>query len=276
MFEQISNKSELNYEFQRAVEAQDNERVKELFAPLIEFKSRADSMTDEEYEQGMPAVMEKVPYLDFEMVTTQGIMRAAQLENWSLLEFLYDMEASLDVKVSPQEWYLIHECIVSAPDNVTKAIIEYSNVNVQTAKGETPLMIAIKNEKKIMANYLLESGRVNLQLTDKKGNNAAHYAAIMEDYSFLLKLIERGTHFMIKNKEGKTAVDLIEDESFRMEFPDHLAKIEAAGHKISLARAQEVEAIAQPVLEKIESEVPTEEKPKKKVTGLSSIKKKTL
>lgn len=275
MFEKTEKKYDLNNNYQQAVEAGDIEKVKSLFSPLYDLREKENDLNDEEYAELAKKVDEQIPYLDFEMVTTQGIMRAAQLANWELLEVLYDLGAELDVKITPQEWYLIHECIASAPDKVSKAIIDYANVNVQTAKGETPLMVAVKRNKEVMTSYLLESGRVDLNLRDKLGNNVAHYAALTENNNLLLILIEKGVHFLVKNKEGKTPLDLIEDESFRMSLPEHLQKIESTGTEIALNKDEaelvtshsETEILPQSNVEEVAD--------KPKVSGLSKIKKKS-
>lgn len=274
MLEDLQKQNTLNLKFQDAVENNDIEAVKTLFSPLEELLDRADDLSEDEYQKAFLEIQEEMPYIDYIMVTTQGIMRAAQKENWELVKVLYNLNASIDdVKILPHHWYLIHECIDRAPLNITKAIIDGANVNVKTAQGETPFMLAIKREKSEITEYLLESGRVQLNEVDKKGNSAAHYAVLTENYDLFLKIIEKGAWFLNKNKEGKTPVDLIEDQSFRLSFDEHLEKIEAAGNKISLANAEE-NSVSEILTKDIVDEVKTIEPQKPKVSGLSKIQRK--
>lgn len=241
MFNNTQEKIELNKQFEDAVLQGNIDKVRELFA---ENKSE-----------------DQIPYIDIEFQAAPGIMVAAQQGNWEMVEELYNLGADLDVKVMPQKWYLINECISNAPERVTKAIISYSNVNVQNNKGETPLMIAIKRQKGFMAEFLLETDRVDLSLVNDNLENAAHYAAREKNHELFLSLIAKGVPLLRKNKEGKTPIDLIEDEAFRLSLPIELEKIAESGSNIVLEDAK-----------KEEQEVSQEQV--KKVTGLSSIKKK--
>lgn len=275
MLEDLQKQNQLNLNFQQAVENDDIEKVKELFSPLEELLDNADNLSEEEYEKEFLKVQEQIPYIDYIMVTTQGIMRAAQKENWELVKVLYNLNAQIDdVKILPHEWYLIHECIDRAPLNIAKAIIDGANVNVKTAQGETPFMLAIKRDKQELTEYLLESGRVQYNEVDKKGNSAAHYAVLTENYELFLKIIKKGAIFLGKNKDGKTPVDLIEDQDFRLSFDEHLQKIESAGNSISLAKSEE-EEVSQALeknIEETETKEVTQTKPK--VSGLSKIQRR--
>jgi ankyrin repeat protein len=244
MFQQTQKKIQLNKAFEGAVAAGDTAAVNELFSE--------------------DKVAEEQPFIDFIMVTTTAIMHAAQKQDWAMVEALYELGANLDVMVDPHKWYLINECIVNAPDNVSKAIINYSNVNVQTRHGETPLMVAIKRHKGAMAEYLIETGRVDLNLTNNEGENAAHYAARENNQELFLILLAKGMPLLRKNKKGQTPVDLIEDDVFRLSLPVELEKIENDGGNL-LINDKAVE----------DKQEAVEDKPKK-VSGLSSIKKKSV
>lgn len=242
MFEGTVKKIELNKKFELAVMSNDIESLREMFS--------ADKSVDE------------MPYIDVELYNCPAIMVAAQNKNWELLEELYVLGADLDVRIMPSKWYLINECITNAPDKVTKAIIDNSNINVQTVKGETPLMVAIKREKGIMAEYMVESGRADLSLVNSNLENAAHYAAREGNYKLFLNLVSKGIPLLRKNKEGKTPIDLIEDISFKTSLPQELDKIVDNGGVVILEDTDKKEVKQTEVV--------------KKVTGLSSIKKKTV
>jgi hypothetical protein len=242
MFDQTKNKIELNRQFEEAVMKKDIEKIRSLFS---EDKDEVDK-----------------PYLNYEMLTAPGIMVAAQNGAWDIVEELYNLGADLDVKIMPYRWYLLHECIANAPDRVTKAIIQESNINTQTTKGETPLMIAISREKGIIAEYLVETGRVDMILTNNNNENVAHYAARAKNYDLFIKLVAKGVSLLKKNKEGKTPIDLIEDDTFRLSLPTEF-------EKMAIVEKTDVKQDIEEKISELDTSIPV-----KKVSGLSSIKRK--
>ncbi len=241
MFEKSFNKINVNNELNEAVIAGNCQRIKELFD------------------------LEDAPYIDHEINGVAIILYAAQHKNWYIVEELYNREANLDVKVPYLDWHLIHECIKNAPERVTKAVIEYCNINVKTKDGKTPLMVAISENKIDMANYLVDLGTSDLSLVDKNYENVVHYAAKTNNYDLLLKLIEKNAPLNQKNKENLTPIDLITDVSLK----ENLPKIIGQFNKIKEKEATNIveEKADDKKIQKIE-----EEKPKLK--GLSSIKRK--
>lgn len=241
MFEKSFNKINVNNELNEAVTAGNIDRVKKLFNE------------------------EDQPYVDHEINGVAVILYAAQHKNWDIVEELYNQEANLDVKVPYLDWFLIHECIKNAPDRVTKAIIEYCNINVKTKDGKTPLMVAIKEDKTEMANYLVDLGTSDLSLVDKNGENAGHYAVKSKNYDLFFKLIEKNVPLSQKNNDGLTSVDLISDVSLKENLPKIIGQ---------LSKTKDKENNIEKTVESIETknEVIIEEKPKLK--GLSSIKRK--
>lgn len=233
MFEKDYNQVNINNDLNEAVIAQDLPKIKALFSS------------------------ENQPYVDHEINGVALILYAAQKGNWDIVEEFYNMEANLDVCVPYLDWYLVHECIKNAPERVTNAIIEYSNINVQTKQGLTPLMVSLKENKLDTANYILEQGLSDLSIVDKNLENAAHYAAKFNQYELFLKLSELGCPLNKENSEGLTPVDLIEDITFKENFSKILSS--------RVSKSKEVENV-----ETIES--PEETTPK--VTGLSKIKRR--
>jgi ankyrin repeat protein len=201
MFEDKYNQDQLNSALSQAVLSQNNQKVKELL------------------------MGEKKPSLEISISGIPLILFVAQKGNWELVELFYDEGANLDVQIDYLNWFLIHECIKNAPTNVANAIIEYANVNVQTKKGKTPLMIALEEKKFQYIDLLLEKGS-GLSLKDSNGNNIAHYAAKMKDYELFLKLAENKVPLNHTNKDMETPIDCIEDVSFKENLPQMLQQFE--------------------------------------------------
>ncbi len=242
MFEKSFNKINVNNELNEAVIAGNCQKIKELFD------------------------LEDTPYVDHEINGVAIILYAAQHKNWDIVEELYNREANLDVKVPYLDWHLIHECIKNAPERVTKAVIEYCNINSKTKDGKTPLMVAISENKIDMANYLVDLGTSDFSLVDKNYENVAHYAAKTNNYDLLLKLIEKNAPLTQRNKENFTPVDLIADVSLKENLPKIIGQFNKIKEK-ETANILVEEKTDETKVEKVE-----EEKPKLK--GLSSIKRK--
>jgi hypothetical protein len=243
MFQQENNHNDINNEFIDAIMKSDLEKVKELFAA------------------------ENQPYINIEINGVPVIVYAAQKQDWAIVEELYNMEADLDAKIPYLQWHLVHECVKNAPDRVTKAVLEYCNINAQTKSGKTPLMVAITENKIAMAEYLIDVGRMDLSIVDVDHNNAAHYAAKSGLYDLFIKLCQAGTPINKTNKNDETPIDLITDVTFKENLPKvlgELARIEK--------QKQNVENEAPTTEAKVEDV--KEEPAKPKVSGLSSIKRK--
>lgn len=246
MFEKNFNQINLNNELNTAVINSDLSKVKYLLS------------------------QEDIPFVDHEINGVALILYAAQHKDWEILEELYNQGAELNVKIPYMDWYLIHECIKSAPDRVTKAIIEYCDMNAKTKDGKTPLMVAIKENKIDMANYIVDLKLLDFSMSDKNGNNAAHIAAENGYYDLFLKLIENNTPINKENKDGKTPIDLISDVSFKENLPKIIGELSK----------QKIKNKIKPTIDESSSNTSsnskeaTEEVVKPKVSGLSSIKRK--
>lgn len=244
MFQKEFNQTEINNDFIEAIMKSDIDKVKEMFAA------------------------EHQPFIDIEINGVPVIVHAAQKQDWTMVEELYNMEADLDAKIPYLQWHLIHECVKSAPDRVTKAVLEYCNINAQTKLGKTPLMVAINENKIVMAEYLIDLGRMDLSIVDVEHNNAAHYAAKSGLYDLFIKLCQAGTPINKTNKNGETPIDLITDVTFKENLPKVLGEL-ARMEK----QKQNVEN-SEPATTDTKAEDAKEEPAKSKVSGLSSIKRK--
>jgi hypothetical protein len=241
MFEKDYDQININNQLVEVIIKGDVEKAKEMFAS------------------------EHPPFVDTEINGVPGIMYAAQRKDWVMVEELYNMEADLDAQVPYMKWHLIHECVKSAPDRVTKAVLEYCNINAQTKDGKTALMVAIEENKLVMAEHLVDLGRMDLSLVDKDHNNVAHYAAKHGQYDLFIKLVQAGAPIEKENTDNKNPIDLIEDATFKENLPKVLGE---------LARIEKKKKIGELPEDKAEAQEVKEEPAKPKVSGLSSIKRK--
>lgn len=245
MFQKEYNQTDINNEFIDAIMKSDLEKVKEMFAS------------------------DNPPFIDIEINGVPVILYAAQKQDWPMVEELYNMEADLDAKIPYMQWHLIHECVKNAPDRVTKAVLEYCNINAQNKGGKTALMVAINENKLAMAEYLIDLGRMDLSITDTDHNNAAHYAAKNGMYDLFIKLCQAGAPINKENKEDQTPIDLITDVTFKENLPKVLGELARIEKKKQEVESEQTVDGVEPKAEEVKEELP-----KSKVSGLSSIKRK--
>lgn len=242
MFEKDFEKLNLNKKLIDAVLESNHEEVERLFA------------------------LEEPPFVDTEHNSVPLILYSAQKKDWKMVEIFYNNNADLDAQVPYVQWHLVHECVKNAPERVTKAVVEYCNINAQTKDGKTALMVALKENNLSMADFLIDTARMDLALVDKDGNNAAHYAAKHGHYDTFIKLAQAKIPLNKENNEGKTPIDTLEDVSFKENLPKILGELS----KIEKKKTVEIETVETDTsVQKVEQEI---QKPK--VSGLSSIKRK--
>ena len=114
--------------------------------------------------------------------------------------------------------YPIHHCKIA---NGLKALLESKKVNVNelNESGQTPLMIAAMNGNIATMDVLFQNNAdVNIQ--DKEGNSALMHAITAGDQwrigskkDTVQSLIFHGANPFLKNKKGKTAMEIAQDEN---------------------------------------------------------------
>lgn len=197
-----------------------------------------------------------IPYANAEFNGIPIIIYAAQEKKWDIFKVLYNSDANLDAQIEYAKRYLIYECIDSAPENLTMAVMEYCNLNVQNRQNDTPIMYSYKKNKSYVVDYLID--KVDLSRKNNDGDTFAHLVAKNKDYDTFLKLMQFNAPIQIENKEGLSALDCIEDASFKEQLSKMLSELNKA-NKVNDVKKQVEEVVV-------------EEKPK--LSGISSIKKK--
>lgn len=207
--------------------------------------------------------------IDVEYINVPPIMYAAQEGFWDLTLKLFEREANLDVKTDPFNWYLIHECIVNAPDKVFRNVVKYADFSVKTKDGKNPLMVAIEKGKFDRASYLLDNKKAVIYDKDSKKRTALHYAALQNNQELFISLVQKGANIFDEDKDKKNPMDLLTDEIFRASLPNLLEKM-----KIELVVKKE-EKIELKVAEEIKTiEEIKEKEDKPKISSLSKLVKK--
>lgn len=214
-----------------------------------------------------------VPDINAEIQDTPLILFAAKRKDWEILKALYNLGANIDVCDATHGWYLINEATVNAPDKIFETLVKECDLDVATRDGNSPLMMAIKNDKIERAKYILENSNVQISAINNKRENAGHFAIRKEQYDLFLELVKMGMPYDLKSKEGLTPLDLVQDVIVRDNLKDQIEKIKtekgvrhAAGNGVKKTVVDNVEPVMNFNKKK------EEEKPKA-LSGLSKIKR---
>jgi len=87
-------------------------------------------------------------------------------------------------------------------------------INVKDKEGRTALHYACDRENTELVQLLLEHN-ADVNLEDEEGETALHYACLVGNLNIVKKLLEHGAQTSKKNKEGETPIQVAEDESIK-------------------------------------------------------------
>lgn len=100
---------------------------------------------------------------------------------------------------------------ISKPSLMKKLLENHvSIINDINDKGENALIVSTKNNSVEAIDILLQYG-IEVNHQDKKGNTALHYAVDIEQPDIIQKLITNHADMYIKNNEGKSPLDLVNE-----------------------------------------------------------------
>jgi ankyrin repeat protein len=84
-----------------------------------------------------------------------------------------------------------------------------NNINTLTPEGDTPLVIAAKNNNDNLVALLLTKPEINVNARDRGGHTPLMHAALNENNSVVAMLLQHGAHPCVCNNQKATALDLI-------------------------------------------------------------------
>ncbi|CAL8093842.1 unnamed protein product [Orchesella dallaii] len=88
-----------------------------------------------------------------------------------------------------------------------------ADLNKQNRFGHTALVIAIKQKRNLLANYLIEKG-ADVNITDPDGQTALFYAAMEGNGRICRLLLEHEADIQIVDRQGWTAPETAQDKGF--------------------------------------------------------------
>lgn len=208
-----------------------------------------------------------IPDVNGDVQDVPLILFAATRGDWKMVSEFYFYGANIDVCSVSRGWHLVNEVTVNASDKTFEALVPEFDMDVVTRDGNSPLMVALMKEKYDRARYLLENSVIQVSVVNLNKENAGHLAIKKGQNDLFLKLVEHGMPYDVKNKEGKTALDLIEDPLVKEDLKIATKKLEEKG-KVRYSAGSESVYVPEEQKEEVK-----EVKEVKKLGGLSSIKR---
>lgn len=105
---------------------------------------------------------------------------------------------------------LLHKAVKLKNYDLVALLLKYgANPNMKTNKGKAPIDIVNIDDLRIVELLLQHGATLNPNLADKDGNTPLHFAAQENNIPFIELLIKYGGNPLIKNKEGKSAIDYL-------------------------------------------------------------------
>lgn len=84
--------------------------------------------------------------------------------------------------------------------------------NIVTRKGLSALHLACQTQRLEIVKLLLQCKDCNVNIQDARGNTPLHYACCSKDQRIAEKLVAQGAHVQLQNVNGKSALDEAEDK----------------------------------------------------------------
>lgn len=143
------------------------------------------------------------------LVLSIGVYKVKKYDDKEVEKLLMNEDFSLPHRSGV---YPIHE-ICAAPYNLVDfAIARGANVNVRDSEGYTPLDIAISRGDELNVDALIRNG-ADIEERDRYGNNPLLSAVLRgpAGYGMVEKLLKSGADPDVKNMNGKSARDIMQD-----------------------------------------------------------------
>lgn len=191
------------------------------------------------------------------------VMVAAIYKHWPVVDFFLDEGAEVNMR-NRFNLRLLNILAKDAPKElIEKAISMGAIINTRDNDEETPFLVAVKNNRHDVVDYLLDIHGVDITSKDKHGKNTLHYCAELGHKDMFMKLWYEGVDISTQDNSGKTPSEYIQDPDWLAELPEFEKTI----------IEKEKEEVVKPT-----EETPEEEKEVVKstlrATGISSIQRK--
>ncbi|MDE1870130.1 MAG: ankyrin repeat domain-containing protein [Candidatus Micrarchaeota archaeon] len=117
-------------------------------------------------------------------------------------------------KIKAETNDLLRAVLLNDQNTAIRAVANGAEINFQTKKGVTPLLLAVA-EKSTLVEFLLNNG-ADANLRDDQGNTPLIIAAKVDNVSAVQMLIARGAKVGMMNLDGNTEEEYASEEVKRI------------------------------------------------------------
>lgn len=114
----------------------------------------------------------------------------------------------------------LHHIIDNVSDNsleIIKILLDKGlDINCVNDARETPLMCSIDRRQEIIASFLIDHEKINLNLRNRLGETAAHYAAKTGQIDILCKLLAAGADYKIVSNDNRAFIDFLKNSEQKL------------------------------------------------------------
>ncbi|XP_040611184.1 putative ankyrin repeat domain-containing protein 19 isoform X2 [Mesocricetus auratus] len=162
-------------------------------------------------------------------------MKAVQSWETKIVSVLLDNEADPNIKDAKGETALHHAVYVDRPDIATYLIESGGNIEETTKDGFTPLLLALRERKLLMAEHLITHG-ANIYVHDAYKRTTLMYAVKWDSEAIVELLLKKGIDHTSTDAFGWNALQYAKAgkrkvKSIILEYEDTLL---SSQHNISL------------------------------------------
>eukprot|EP00833_Pecoramyces_ruminatium_P014660 jgi/Orpsp1_1/1188692/evm.model.d7180000066551.1 len=144
------------------------------------------------------------------------LLEVIETNNTEIIKFLIDYSQKNNIKMNPIN---IELAISKLGYSILEYLLSSSSISIdsnQQREGKS-LIIIIKSdkysleEKEKLIELLIEKGMNVDYINEEDGNTALYYATEKEYFSIIKLLVDKGANYLVKNKNGNSIKNLIEE-----------------------------------------------------------------
>ncbi|MCA7010493.1 ankyrin repeat domain-containing protein [Wolbachia endosymbiont of Tribolium confusum] len=143
------------------------------------------------------------------------LLTAVQDGDLNKVEGLANQGAGLNTKGS-NDWTLLHFAASSNKFDIVKFLLDKNaNIKAKDVYGNTPLHVAAQYDSKLeIVEFLLDKNASGINDVNNNGSTPLHVAIQGNKSSTVKFLLNKGASIQVKDKDGKTPLDLAKQEGY--------------------------------------------------------------
>ncbi|MFP3033742.1 MAG: ankyrin repeat domain-containing protein [Wolbachia sp.] len=151
---------------------------------------------------------------------------AAKTGRSEIAELLVDNKADINA-TDTSSWTPLHETAgknnaTEGQLNVAKLLIsKYANINAKNDKSYTPLHLTAQKGNLNIAEFLTNSGNIDIEARSNTGKTPLHVAAEKNKLKIIELLVNKGANVNAKDNYNETPLDLASEEDIKVFLREH-------------------------------------------------------